>query len=210
MDAAISLVESFLRLHGYLTVSEWQVVGRNDRGQWDTVTDIDVLAVRFPHNAMLADSHDPGEKETLIVTSDVLGVAEDAVDVIVGEVKQGEAVFNPSLSRHEPIHVALSRLSWLYPADVMDAVVSDLAQRGVCHSVASDGTAVRTRLVAFGRAQRGDLNTVPIGALMKELADLLSSKADVLKSVRFSAEALATLQLMVKTGFDVRWNRTDG
>ena len=209
MDAAISLVESFVRLNGYLTVSEWQVVGRNERGEWDTVTDIDLLAIRFPHDSLIADSHEPEDREALIVTSALLSTQDDAIDVIVGEIKQGDAVFNPAMRKHEPIHMALSRLGWLFPGEVMDSVVADLAERGVCHSVSPGGTPVRTRLVAFGRADRAGLNTVPIGALIAELTALLESKSEILKSTRFSTEALTTLKLMVRAGFDLSRDPAD-
>ena len=209
MDAAISLVESFMRLNGYLTVSEWQVVGRNERGEWDTVTDIDLLAVRFPHDSLIADSHLPEDREALIVTSDLLSTDDQAIDVVIGEIKQGDAVFNTAMSRHEPIHMALSRLAWLYPGEVMDNVVADLATRGVCRSESPGGAPVRTRLVAFGRADRAGLNTIPIGALIAELTALLDSKSEILKSARFSTEALTTLKLMVRAGFDLSRDLSD-
>ena len=48
MNAGVALVRAYLRLNGYLTVDEFPVIrGRKD-GVYQEITDVDVMAVRFP------------------------------------------------------------------------------------------------------------------------------------------------------------------
>ena len=48
MDIAVNLVENYLRLTGYMTLSEFEVQRRDKKGRFKTITDVDVMAVRFP------------------------------------------------------------------------------------------------------------------------------------------------------------------
>ncbi|HEX5630934.1 MAG TPA: hypothetical protein VFY15_04690, partial [Acidimicrobiia bacterium] len=55
MDIAVNLVESYLRFNGYLTLSEFEVQARNERGVFEAITDIDIMAVRFPGDVVVGD-----------------------------------------------------------------------------------------------------------------------------------------------------------
>ena len=57
MDIAVNLVENYLRLTGYLTLSEFEVQRRDKKGRFKTVTDIDVMAMRLPGDVYLGDPH---------------------------------------------------------------------------------------------------------------------------------------------------------
>lgn len=201
MDVAVDLVEVFLRFNGYLTLSEWHILGESPEGQWETLTDVDILAVRFPGQILLADTHDAQEAAELEMPGVVLELEEDTVDVIIGEVKQGEAVLNPSLTAHGTLHTILHRLKWLYPGHDLDRVVGDLSDRGVCYTAARGGGQVRTRLVAFGQAPEAGMNVVPLGVILERVAVTLEKHEDILRSVLFASPSAATLKLLHKTGF---------
>ena len=203
MDAASGLVEVYLRVNGYLTLSEWQIQALNRHGQWDTVTDVDILGLRFPGPVYLADSHDPEVQSTLRVDGELLQLEPDTIDVIIGEVKEGEAVLNPALTRHETLHTVLHRLSWLYEDHGLDRVVSELASGAISHSAAPGGGKVRTRLVAFGQAPQATVNTIPIGLILENAAAFLAAHDDLLRSAKFANPVAATLKLMHKVGFGV-------
>lgn len=203
MDAANGLVEVFLRVNGYLTLSEWQIQALNVHGQWDTITDVDIVGLRFPGDIYLADSHEPEIQSTLKVPGDLLMLEEGVIDVIVGEVKEGEAVFNPALTRHETLHTVLHRLAWLYADHGLEKVVTDLATRGACHSPAPGGGRVRTRLVAFGQAPHLTENTIPIGRILEQSTAFLATHDDLLRSARFANPVAATLKLLHKVGLGV-------
>jgi hypothetical protein len=203
VDAASGLVEAYLHVNGYLTLSEWQIQALNQHGQWDTITDVDILALRFPGVIYLADSHDPDVQSTLRVPGDLLMLEEGIIDVIIGEIKEGEAVFNPAMTRHETMHTVLHRLRWLYGADGLTPVVVDLTERGVSRTAAPGGGTVRTRLVAFGRAPQLTENTIPIGLLIEQAALFLAEHDALLRSARFANPVAATLKLLHKAGFGV-------
>ena len=48
MDNAVALVRAYLHVNGYFTVTEYPVLEAARHGGYRTVTDLDVLAVRFP------------------------------------------------------------------------------------------------------------------------------------------------------------------
>ena len=48
MDNAVALVQAYLRLNGYFTVSEYPVVEELRHGGVRTMTDLDILGFRFP------------------------------------------------------------------------------------------------------------------------------------------------------------------
>ena len=201
MDVATDLVEVFLRSNGYLTLSELQIQSLNKRGDWETVTDVDILALRFPGRVFIADAHDPTMASELEVPGVPLYLEEDTIDVIVGEVKQGEAAFNPSLTKHETLHTALHRLSWIYSDGDLDRVVEDLRDRGVCYTPARGGGTVRTRIVAFGQASEVTMNVIPLQVIIERALGALESHHALLRSARSSSPAAAMLKLLHKTGF---------
>lgn len=201
MDVATDLVEVFLRSNGYLTLSELQIQSLNKRGDWETVTDVDILALRFPGRVFIADAHDPTLASELEVPGVPLYLEEDTIDVIVGEVKQGEAAFNPSLTKHETLHTALHRLSWIYSDGDLDRVVEDLRDKGVCYTPARGGGTVRTRIVAFGQASEVTMNVIPLQVILERALDALESHDALLRSARSSSPAAAMLKLLHKTGF---------
>lgn len=201
MDVAVDLVEVFLRLNGYLTLSEWHILAEDKRGDWVTLTDVDILAVRFPGQVLIADTHDADEAAELEMPGTVLQLEDDTVDVIIGEVKQGDAVLNPSLTTHDTLHTVLHRLQWLYSRRDLRSVVGDLRDKAVCYTPARGGGQVRTRLVAFGQAPTPSLNVIPLGAILERVAMTLDRHEDILRSVLFSSPSAATLKLLHKTGF---------
>ncbi len=203
VDAANGLVEVFLRVNGYLTLSEWQIQGLNRRGEWETITDVDIVGLRFPGDVYLADSHDPTVQSTLEVSGELLSLDPGTIDVIVGEVKEGEAVFNPAMKRHETLHTVLHRLHWLYTGHGLERVVAELGREGTTHTPAPGGATVRTRLVAFGQASQLTVNTIPIGMILEQSAAFLAAHDDLLRSARFANPVAATLKLLHKAGFGI-------
>jgi len=203
MDAAGPLVEVFLRVNGYLTLSEWQIQALNKHGQWDTVTDVDIVGLRFPGDVFLADSHDPDLRPTLRVAGELLLLEPGTIDVIVGEVKEGEAILNTALTRHETLHTVLHRLGWLYEGHGLAEVVADLVRVGTSHSAAPGGGMVRTRLVAFGQSPMLTVNTIPLGRILEQSAAFLAAHDDLLRSAQFANPVAATLKLLHKSGFGI-------
>lgn len=203
MDIAVNLVESYLRFNGYLTITELDVSHRSPEGNYESITDVDVLAVRFPGDLYAIDvDHEP-ETRPLLIEDPRLLLSDQIVDVIVGEVKQGPAKFNPALIRHEVLHHTLGRLDWIYEAELTE-IVKDLQASGQSESPGRSGAIIRTRLVAFG-AGRGEpsWNTIPLGHVIGQVVSFLEQFEDVLRPGQISAPAPALLHLLVKCGYTI-------
>lgn len=202
MDIAVDLVESYLRLNGYLTLSEFEIQKRAKDGGWDTVTDVDMVAVRLPGPVYAADAHSIADTRFLLIEDPALELAENCIDVIVGEVKQGEAVFNPGLTSHAALHTVLNRFVWLYP-DGVDPVLRDLQEEGISLVSNPSGGKVRTRLVAFGRSDVVDVHTISLTHIFQTLTTYLEEFEDVVRSAQFKNPAAGLLHLLAKTGFKI-------
>jgi len=202
MDIAVNLVESYLRLTGYLTLSEFEVQARRDDGGFDTITDVDIMAIRFPGPVYAGDPHGGSDSHLLLLDDPALLLEEGQIDVIIGEVKQGEAEFNPGIRRHEVLHSILRRVEWLFDAGI-DGIVDDLGPRQVCEAPARGGGTIRVRLVAFGRAPETNLHTITHTHIVETLMGFFSGMEEAFRPVQFRDPAPAMLSLLRKTGFDV-------
>lgn len=203
MDIGVDLVEAYLRLNGYFTISEFEVQRETSPGVFQTITDVDIIGLRLPGPVYIADSHGKGGSPALLVEDPVLEHEEDTIDVIIGEVKQGEAVFNPGLTDHHTLHTVLQRVSWLYEVDVHD-VARDLEEHLVCRQATHGGTIVRTRLVAFGRSPVNNVNTISLTHIFNTMVGQLEQFGEALRPAQFKNPAAALIQLLVKTGFTIR------
>lgn len=202
MDVAVNLVESYLRLNGYLTLSEIEVQARKADGTFETLTDVDIVALRFPGDTYVAEASNPDHSRLLQITDEVLDLADDRIDVIIGEVKQGEAVFNPSLNLSPVLRSVLRRLGWVYAEGIED-VVERLGLGGISFDSARGGGEIRTRLVAFGQSGASGPHTIPIGHVIESVVGFMEKYDDVLRSAQFKEPAPALLRLLVKSGFRV-------
>lgn len=204
MDVAVELVDGYLRMTGYFTMTEVDIQRKTKSGEYITVTDVDMVAVRFPGRTLAADVHDGDEAERLLLDDDALQLEDDMIDVIIGEVKQGEALINHGLKSHEALHSVLSRLEWLYEQGV-DPVIVDLQQRGISYVEARGGGVLRTRLVAFGQAEESGLHTLSLHHIISKMSEFMKLYEDILKPAVFSELVPGFMRLMAKTGFELSW-----
>ncbi len=202
MDIAVNLVENYLRLTGYLTLSEFEVQRRDKKGRFKTVTDIDVMAIRFPGDVYIGDPHKAADCEMLIIDDPVLELGGDTIDVIVGEVKQGQAELNPGIKDHGVLHSMLRRVEWIYDVNINE-VIDGLQRDGIFVSPSKGGSQVRTRLVAFGRSRFSDLNTVSLSHIITTMLSFFEEHEDAFRPIQFREPAPAFLSLLLKSGFDV-------
>jgi hypothetical protein len=202
MDIAVNLVEHYLRLNGYLTLSEFEIQQRSRHGRWETATDVDIVAVRFPGDVLVSDVHNERESRLLTIHDAALQLEDGTVDVLIGEVKQGDAVFNASLTSHPVLHTVLRRFAWLYGED-LGVVVSSLQATGLHVGTACQGGRIRTRLVAFGRSETDTLHTISLSHIIEASMQYLHEFSDILRGAQFKEPAPAFLHLLAKAGFGV-------
>ncbi len=145
-DAALALIEAYLGINGYFVLTDLEVHTRKD-GAYRALTDIDVVAVRHPSPPGPAHyAARDGAVECLLVgeVDPALRVATDRCDVIIGEVKRGEASLNPMLRDRRVIHAALRRVGDVFGTD-LDGIVDGLINDGRVSTPRAE-----VRLVAFG------------------------------------------------------------
>lgn len=209
MDIAVNLVENYLRLNGYMTLSEFEVQRRDESGRFKSVTDIDIMAIRFPGDIYLGDPHGAADYALLLVDDPVLDLEENTIDVIVGEVKQGQAEFNPGIKDHGVLRTMLRRVGWMYDAGI-DEVIAGLQRQGIDRTPGKGGATVRTRLVAFGRSPQSNLNTISLSHIVTTLLEFFEKHEDAFRPIQFREPAPAFLSLLLKAGFDVNKPKTSG
>ena len=147
MDHGVALVQSYLQLNGYFTSAESPIISSMGRRGFRTITDIDVLAFRFP-SGLDAPQPVPVRKRAPheIDRSELdpgLGTAPDMIDMIIGEVKEGRVGINSSARDPEVLKTVITRLG---QTGEEEQAVADLLRTGV----ARVGTGVVIRFIAFG------------------------------------------------------------
>ena len=200
MDTAVALVQDYLHVNGYFTVAEYPVLEacRGDHAR--TVTDLDILAVRFAgagHEVIrgrLGQNFMPGPE-----TDPLLRCPSDRADMIVGEVKEGAARFNAAMRDPAVLTVALTRFGCCQ-AEHARGVVQQLLTAG--HALAPGGHSVR--MVAFGDLADSDRPapwmTVSMRHVVQFLRQYLREHWDILKHTQIRDPAFGVLALLEKWG----------
>lgn len=116
-----SLVALYLRLNGFFTSgyimhADTSNLAKREKGE------IDILAVRLPFSR---------EPETAVPVSPYLGIRQDTVEVVIGEVKSGKEKlqFNPSIRDASNVIRALRRAGFTNNEDVLRSIASSLVDR---------------------------------------------------------------------------------
>lgn len=151
MDNAVSLVQTYLRLNGYFTVSEFPVIESEPDGTYRTATDLDILAIRFPRaDPLPAGAHGkhPAGQIGPAGLDPALGIPADQPDMIIGEVKEGHAILNAAATNPAVLQAVLVRFGCCPPAQG-----AELAAQIVRTGRADLPIGHRVRLVAFGALQ---------------------------------------------------------
>jgi len=147
MNSGGALVEAYLRVNGYLVLDEVPLVLPEKTGGYRTLTDLDIVAVRWPWVRMGAPDR-AGRILNPIGTDPVLDVPEGVIDVIIGEVKEGRAQFNRALRSQEALRMGLERVG-ICQDDELETAAAVLAEQAAVQLTASDPVR-QVRLVAFG------------------------------------------------------------
>jgi len=206
LNASVSLVRSYLKLNSYFTATELPVIKKGDDGLFFEVTDIDILAMRFPRAGHIVAQGRPGPLDDLQFAPDpLLKLPTDAMDVIIGEVKAGRPRLNPHLRSEDTLYRALVRFGFC-PPDRLDRAVEELRDEG--ESWVRDGDVAvpsRIRIVAFGDGvtHEGDRYTViPLKQVAAFVTNHLKKYRDVLNPVRLTDPTLGLLHLLEKLNDD--------
>ena len=207
MDTAVALVQSYLNVNGYFTVVEYPVLEASRRGPARSVTDLDVLAVRFSragHQVIRGTAHRPMGGHAF-EPDPALGCPSGRPDMIVGEVKEGPARFNPATRDPHVLGIALARFGCC-ESEHGERLAETLLARG--HVDTPSGHAVR--MVAFGSVPDSDghahhWHTVPMHHVVGFLREYLHDHWEVLKHAQIKDSTLGVLALLEKWGAGAKY-----
>lgn len=202
MNAAVSLVRVYLRLNSYFTATELPVIKKGEDGLFFEVTDIDMLALRFPRAAHIVAQGRPGPEDDLQFSPDpLLEIPTDAMDLIIGEVKAGRPRLNPRMRSEDTLYRALVRFGICLP-ERLDRAVEELREKG--ETWIRDGDVAvpsRVRIVAFGDGVEhgGDpYSVIPLKQVAAFVTEHLHRYKAVLHPVRLTDPTLGLLHLLEK------------
>jgi len=199
MDTAVGLVETYLRVNGYFTVTEYPVIQAERDGGYRTVTDLDILAVRFPGAGRAIPKEGASGKSNWTVwpPDPLLGVDTERTDLIIGEVKEGRAELNPAARDPLVLQIALTRFGCCSPKQAPE-LVEQILRKG---QVLADSKH-RIRLVAFGStALSEDLSrhaAISLGHVTNFLRDFIRQHWDVLRNADFKDSTFGFLVVLEK------------
>ena len=198
MDHAVSLVQAYLQLNGYFTSAEYPIIAAAGRNGFRTITDIDILAFRFPSGLLTPQRLGRRAPRGLDV-SDVdpgLGVTADAIDMVIGEVKEGRVGINSGVRDPEVLQAVISRLG--DPSEDGARVVDDLLGRGT--ATLPSGFVVR--LVAFGSFPPGSpvppCRIISLGHVLDFLQAYVRRHWNMLRHLQFKDPAFGFLMTLEK------------
>ncbi len=196
MDHAVSLVQAYLQLNGYFTSAEYPIIAGAGRNGFRTITDIDILAFRFPSGVpALPGRRTPQGLDTRDI-DEGLGVAPDKIDMIIGEVKEGKVGINSGVRDPAVLKAVICRFG--YSAEEDERVVHDLLERGT--ATLASGYVVR--LVAFGAFPPGSevppCRIISLGHVLEFLQRYVRKHWHVLRHLQFKDHAFGFLMTLEK------------
>ena len=205
MDNAVALVNAYLRLKGYFTVTEYPILATSADGIHRAVTDLDVLAFRFAGARAHSGSTNPKTAMSLPTHSvdPALQVPEGTHDMIVGEVKEGRVVLNDAATNHAVLSAALVRFGCCEQEEV-DGVVEALMRHG--RAVARSRHTIR--MVAFGSIAglpaSSRYTRIALGDVVRFLTEHIRTHWDVLRHSDTKDPAFGFLMTLEKAITDHR------
>jgi hypothetical protein len=147
MDSAVALARAYLHFNGYFTVTEFPVVEAISSGSYRSVTDVDLLAVRLPGAGRIIPRRGQSSSQAISIpgTDPVLEADDSRVDMIIAEVKSGQAELNRGSRNPAVLRTALTRFGGMREEEI-ESLVGQLMKKG--EAISKSGP--RIRLMAFG------------------------------------------------------------
>ncbi len=200
MDNAVLLVQAYLRINGYFTVTEFPIVEAMRHGGHRTATDLDILAVRFPNAARLVTrgGNDPRHDRVIPAPDSKLAADLDQADMIIAEVKEGRAELNRGARDPAVLRVALTRFGCC-DEDESPSLAQELIRTG--RTQMRHGH--RARLLAFGshiEEPTKGFHAITLSHVLRFTTAYLRENWDVFRVAELKDPALGLLATMIKSG----------
>ncbi len=197
MDHAVSLVQAYLQLNGYFTSAEYPIIAAAGRNGFRSITDVDILAFRFPSGFPTSQ---PGRRRPRgLDLHDVdpgLGVPADAIDMIIGEVKEGRVGINEGIRNPDVLKAVIARLG--YSAEEDERLVEELLRTGTARMAGG----YMVRMIAFGAYPPGapvpPSRIISLGHVLEYLQGYVRRHWNVLRHLQFKDPAFGFLMTLEK------------
>lgn len=195
MDTAVSLVQAYLYSNGYFTVTEYPILEQIGTTAPRTVTDIDILAVRFPGAGFINAS---AETSGLQLEPDpALDLSEEMIDVIIGEVKEGAAELNKAARDPAVLTAVCGRIGRISP-EIAEQVVADLIRTGT--AIHPAGIRLRQMVFASRPPTRKNIaySWISHGHITIWMRDQIREHWDAVKAIQSKDPAMSFMLLREK------------
>lgn len=194
-DPAVALVCGYLRVNGYFALDEFEVTISED-GHYRSLTDLDVIAIRLP-TARETEGYRgrrPAVRSVIAAAVDPrLDVAEDRLDVLLVEVKQGEVEFNPNIRHPATLHAALHRVGGDLGGPISQ-IVDSVIDRGFFVSPVA-----QVRLLAIGsHGSTAEGESMTHGELLTFLESYVERHEGLLRTMQLGDPMVSFLELVQK------------
>lgn len=197
MDSAVALVQAYLRLNGYFTVTEHPVIAVGRDGRYRTATDMDVLAFRFPEAGRLVRGRSAAQDEEHMTVDEALGVRPGQPDMLVGEVKEGKATLNEATADPGVLRTTLVTFGCCSRADA-PRIAEELVSAG--HATLSDGHHIRMAMFASAvrEADTSKYPVISLGPVARLLRNYIDEHWDVMRHADSKDPAFGLLTMLNK------------
>jgi hypothetical protein len=200
VDHAVALVQTYLQLNGYFTTAEYPIVEATDHHSFRSVTDIDILAFRFPNASVFGELHSLGPKDHLLDPSDT------RIDLVIGEVKEGKVQINSPTSNPDVLRMVLARFGCI---EQVEHVAAELIEKG--KAITPEGYSVQ--VIVFGGVPRNapalPCKVISLGHVLKYLQAYVRTHWAMLRHIQFKDPAFSFLMTLEKAKRGERRTKND-
>ena len=197
MDTSVALVQAYLRINGYFTVTEYPVIASRGDGEYRTATDLDVLAFRFPNAGRLVPGKRPSRDEDHFSVDAALKTSTDHADMLIGEVKEGRAQLNEAASDPAVLRAVLAGFGCCSREEA-PSIADRLIRDG--SALLPSGHRIRTAVFAsiVGGADTSHRLVISLGHIVQYLRSYLNEHWDVLRHSDTKDPAFGFLMTLAK------------
>ncbi|HET7434551.1 MAG TPA: hypothetical protein VFN10_07560 [Thermoanaerobaculia bacterium] len=188
-------MQAYLQLNGYFTSAEYPIIAGAGRNGFRTITDIDILAFRFPTEGPQMGGRRVPKGLDFSETDSGLAIPPESIDMIIGEVKEGRVGINSGVRDPDVLRAVVSRFGEVGDTD---RIVTQLLATGT----AEIPPAYSVRLIAFGSFPPGapvpPCRIISLGHVLDYLDAYVRKHWGMLRHLQFKDPAFGFLMTLEK------------